>query len=321
MTVTELNSAIRDSAGRCLAARIGTFDIERLRESLEAVESFTRGKPPSNSHKGAWRGLALVTNLGRLDSAQSSRPADGEPAATDALAAAPYLRDVLGTVPGRVVFARLMTLAPGGHVFAHVDPWHSLRTGLVRMQLGIAVGTGTGLLLDGRDIRVRDGELWYTDVSRTHSVTNRSARARVNALIDVEITDDFVRAMGAHLLAERVFVGAREQLSQVELRRFECTIVVPEKVRGLVGGGGRAAIRVEDSAPRICFAGGERVLLRAESRDVLNIVGTPPGLGIVYRRDGDSNLSVSLHLRGSGYGSGLAPGSALSLLGVGHADE
>ncbi len=325
------------SEGRCVAARLRTFDAERLRECLTALRAFACAAQPWDAHGGAWKGLALVTNARRVDSARSSCPGESEPRETEALAAAPYLRDALREVPGRVVFARLMTLDPGGHVPDHQDPWHALGGGLVRMQLAIDVGEGSGLRLDGHDIRVRDGELWYTDVGRTHSVTNASPRARVNVLVDVEITEAFVEAMGARIRRDEVFVGRCESLDEAELRGFERAVVVPGEVSRLVGGAGPASIRVEDGSPWLLFDGGGRVLLRAESRDALNVVGAPAGLAIVYRRSPSSlpapqlpapqlpapqlpapqlpapQPEVGLVLRGGSYGFGVEPGHVVDL--------
>jgi hypothetical protein len=213
-----------------------------------------------------------------------------------------------------------MTLDPGGHVPDHVDSWHSLGTGLVRMQLAIDVGDGAGLRLDGHDLRVRDGELWYTDVSRTHSVTNTSPRPRVNVLLDVEITEPFVEAMGARVQRGELLVARRASLAEAELRGFERAVVVPGEVGFLVGGAGPASIGVEGGSPWLLFDDGRRVLLRAESSEVLNVVGAPPGVAIVFRRSrgssgagGSAQPEVQLVLRGGSYGCDMEPGRVFDL--------
>jgi Aspartyl/Asparaginyl beta-hydroxylase len=302
------------SEGHCVAARLRTFDAERLRECLVALRSFARAAQPWEAHGGAWKGLALVTNAEGVESARSSCPGEREPQETAALAVAPYLRDALRAAPGRVVFARLMFLEPGGHVPDHTDGWHSLGTGLVRMQLGIDVGSGAGLRLAGRDVGIQDGELWFTDVSQTHSVANASSRARVNVLADVEITEAFVEAMGDWVRRDEVFVARRAFLTEAELRGFERAVVVPGEVGALMGGAGPASIGVEGGAPWLRFDGGRRVLLRAESSDILNVVGSPPGLAIVYRRSGDPRApQVRLVLRGGRYGCTAEPGHVFDL--------
>lgn len=300
------------SDGCCVAALLHTFDAERLRACLSALRSFACGAQPWEAHGGTWWGIALVTNAGRVESARASRAGEEEPHATTALAAAPYLREVLRVVPGRVVFARLMSLDPGGHVPEHRDAWHSLGTGFVRLQLAIDVGAESGLRIAGHDICVRDGELWYTDVSQTHSVTNASTRARVNVLVDIETTEAFVEAMGPRIRREDVFVARRACVTPADLLRFECSVVVPSEVSALMGGAGPASIRVEDGSPWLRFDDGLRVLLRAESRDVLNVVGLPPGLAI-RRSDGPRAPAMQFVLRGGSYGCNVEPGHAFDL--------
>ena len=152
------------------------FDAEALSEEVRAL-------PPSSwsPHPTGFVGNEAV----RLIS-PGGRPTDqieGPMGPTDNLERCPYISEImaeLGAVWGR---SRLMGLAAGGQVPAHVDTHYYWRT---HLRIHIPVITNPGVLFTCGDetVHMAAGECWLFDSFQWHRVENRGDAQRIHLVID-----------------------------------------------------------------------------------------------------------------------------------------
>jgi hypothetical protein len=192
-------------------------------------------------------------------------------------------------------------MAPGVYIREHRDPWHGLATGLIRMQLGVSGTNGARLTIDGHEVSPRAGELWYTDVSLPHSVRNEGNAPRLNLLMDVELSERSFPCLAQIVAGEQHVIEQVPELSVDQLRRFRRRVVIPEGLQEVMGGWGSARIDERDRVLFLIFDTGQHVRLKPRSPDRLGIVGTAPGLVMIFDHE---NGDVSVHLRGSDYDTG-----------------
>lgn len=179
---------------RRLSAR---FDVVPLQADLAALAD-APWTPHFNDgdHDGRWSGLPLRA------------PRDGDPLVPAALppeafgptawlARAPALAAVLATLPWPMRSARLLRLDPGGFVREHCDPGLGLDDGEARLHVPITTHARAFFYVDGRRAPMREGELWYADVSRRHRVHNLGDTPRVHLVVDALATPALHAALAA----------------------------------------------------------------------------------------------------------------------------
>ena len=120
----------------------------------------------------------LVTPGGRLEQGFI-----GPMAPTEALARAPYIRQLmaeLGCTWGR---SRLMRLAPGAKVPRHVDINYYWRTHW-RLHVPVVTNPAVAFTCGGETVHMAAGECWTFDSFRYHEVHNGGGETRVHLVLD-----------------------------------------------------------------------------------------------------------------------------------------
>ncbi|NKI36513.1 hypothetical protein HFP89_15185 [Wenzhouxiangella sp. XN79A] len=152
------------------------FDAERLQAEIDAVpHEAWRPHPQGFRDNDA---LLLVTTGGGQNDDLA-----GAMAPTPALAACPYLQQVMeafATVIGR---SRLMRIGGAAEASPHFDQnyyWHQ------RMRVHVPIRTSPGVRFHcgDRDVHMQPGECWVFDTWKVHRVTNPSAEPRVHLVCD-----------------------------------------------------------------------------------------------------------------------------------------
>ena len=107
----------------------------------------------------------------------------GQMAATEHLRACPYIMEVMadiGAVWGR---SRLMGLAPGANVPAHVDVNYHWRTHM-RIHIPVITNPAVTFTVDDERAHMAAGECWVFDSFRMHNVHNGGVDKRVHLVLD-----------------------------------------------------------------------------------------------------------------------------------------
>jgi hypothetical protein len=165
------------------------FDTAALCKDLCAAERFEFTKHPLRYHDGNWKIINLVYSGG---DAQYQHPrgtfgyGDRSPAATAVLEQCPYFAEVIGSLPGRIIMARLSALHAHGRIYRHYDPRESVDFNHWRVHVPIVTDPQVLFFLGYLPRHWRAGEAWLGDFTFPHSVHNRSDRIRVHLIVDLE---------------------------------------------------------------------------------------------------------------------------------------
>ena len=84
---------------------------------------------------------------------------------------------------------RLMRLQPGGEILPHRDKGLSLKYGQARLHVPIASSEQVAFFVDGEQLPMVAGELWYMNADKEHWVKNNSNSDRIHLIIDCEVND------------------------------------------------------------------------------------------------------------------------------------
>jgi hypothetical protein len=133
--------------------------------------------PHPNSFPGN-DAVRLITPGGRETDAL-----EGTMAATEHLLACPYIMEIMSELGGTWGRSRLMGLAAGAEVPAHVDSHYYWRTHL-RIHIPVITNPGVEFTCGGETVHMAPGECWVFDSFQRHEVHNRGDAHRVHLVLD-----------------------------------------------------------------------------------------------------------------------------------------
>lgn len=174
-----------------------------IKFSADRLESEVNALPASawTAHPQRFQGNSAV----RLITA-GGEPTDvieGAMAPTPYLAQLPYVMQIMeriGSVWGR---SRLMALAPGAEVPAHIDSHYYWRTH-IRIHIPVVTNPGVLFTCGEETVHMEAGECWVFDSFLRHEVHNRGTETRVHLVIDT------VGGGQLHDLIESAETGTRD---------------------------------------------------------------------------------------------------------------
>lgn len=154
-----------------------------IRFDAEALAAEVRALPGSawDPHPTGFVGneaVRLVTPHGELTDA-----IEGPMAPTDHLRRCPYIMSVMAELGGVWGRSRLMALAPGAEVPAHVDTHYYWRTHL-RIHIPVVTNPGVVFTCGDSNVHMAAGECWVFDSFRWHDVQNKGSERRIHLVLD-----------------------------------------------------------------------------------------------------------------------------------------
>lgn len=154
-----------------------------IRFSAEALEREVRALPASSwvPHPNLIPGndaVRLVTPGGK-----DTDDLDGEMEPTRDLLACPNIIRIMSELGGTWGRSRLMGLAAGAEVPAHIDSAYYWRTHL-RIHIPVITNPGVIFTCGGESVHMAPGEFWVFDSFRRHEVHNRGDQHRVHLVLD-----------------------------------------------------------------------------------------------------------------------------------------
>jgi hypothetical protein len=272
-------------AGRRLpqGVRLGvTFDPERLVADLQNLSHDSWMRQRSFANDGTITEAEVDSRCRPLRSVggDPERTEPGGPgldsfADTSWLRRAPYLAEVLSSIPAQLRSARLLALGPGAASWVHSDTKYGLRWGTARLHVPITTTPGAVLYLEGEPHRWQPGELWFADFSRSHQVENTDDFTRVHLVVDALVSDALMRLFPeeyrALLTPEDVLINAEPvRLSPAEAALFRVQCRMPVSFLDWEEDGTFHNDR--DRFTATVEAHGTRVLLLRDGRPVLGLV-------------------------------------------------
>jgi hypothetical protein len=175
------------------------FDAARLQAELDRIvsEEFV---PHFNTqyYTGDWSAVPLRSVGGRARHIYPDPTAKTAFADAPLLERCPYVREILSFLQCPQQAVRFLRLKPGSVVRTHTDLALGFDDGEIRLHIPVRTNPDVLFLLDGQRIVMNEGECWYVDFNRPHSVENRGATDRIHLVIDC-VVNDWLRDL---LLAE-----------------------------------------------------------------------------------------------------------------------
>jgi len=87
----------------------------------------------------------------------------------------------LTTSPREVTLA---SLAPGGSTKVHRDVSGGAAMGVIRFHIALVTHETARMLVNGRDMHLKAGEVWILDTTYTHAVFNHGESNRIHLIVD-----------------------------------------------------------------------------------------------------------------------------------------
>jgi Sulfotransferase family/Aspartyl/Asparaginyl beta-hydroxylase len=184
------------------------FDAGRLRTEIEALPAAAWSRHP-NEHEGNTAARLITVGGGDNDDI------NGEMQPTAALAACPYVRQVLASFATVWSRSRLMRLAAGARVPSHGDMnrhWFHR----VRVHIPVVTRPEVRFHCGGESVHMGAGEAWIFDNWREHRVENPSPDARIHLVADTAGTSAFW-----HLVAKAQAEGFDRPQADARLVAFD----------------------------------------------------------------------------------------------------
>ncbi|MFL6335729.1 MAG: aspartyl/asparaginyl beta-hydroxylase domain-containing protein [Pyrinomonadaceae bacterium] len=268
-----------------------TFDAPAIARALaRAREQQTSAGYPGEGHRG-WLARTLYSvHHGLADWAREESALAG-------------LIDRLGTP---VVFARFMTLEPGGVINEHRDAFLGER--VVRLHVPIKTNDQAQLFINGRLCRWLPGELWYGDFSLPHWGANHGSPDRVHLVIDAPITRELASLFPAGTLPQslerRIRDGVASDHIAYELSRFAMRFSLPPgfclPMSGLAPLPAQASgeIRVCGDELWVCINDQPLLKVNPLSEDAADVIGLPRAARLHFLFADDCAVSATLLIDG-----------------------
>jgi hypothetical protein len=195
-----------------------TFDVARMVAEVEQLRPDTWKRQNYIDEQGQireawvdWRCLPLRSIGGDPSRTDPGAPGLVDFAYTRWYEQAPYLAEVLASIPAPIFAVRLLALAGGVEGPEHNDIKFDLRWGLARLHVPITTSPGAVLYLDKQPFRWQPGTLWFGDFNRFHKVENVDTALRIHMVFDVAVSPgllelfpaDYREVRGAEVIVNR----------------------------------------------------------------------------------------------------------------------
>lgn len=163
------------------------FDPAALLRDLDRLnEADWFGHFNTTVYEGEWSGLPLRATATAEHPVQALHNTPGSELFADQsiLAECPAIRAVMAELHCPLRSVRLLRLGAGAVIREHTDHALGFGFGEVRLHVPVTTNPAVDFRVEGRQLDMRPGELWYIDASRRHSVANRGRQARVHLVVD-----------------------------------------------------------------------------------------------------------------------------------------
>ncbi|MBZ9770987.1 aspartyl/asparaginyl beta-hydroxylase domain-containing protein [Mesorhizobium sp. CO1-1-8] len=286
------------------------FDRNRLAKDVEQLQNLVRLPQPGPYHKGEWAGVAIHA-AGGVQTPDSGFPSIASYAFTPEACHAPYLKEILGSLPFVLQVVRVLWLPAGGKIGNHFDFDTNFQFGLVRLHIPMQTNPDVEFLIAGRRIDMNVGEFWYGDFSKPHEVINRGKQDRLHAVLDVEVNDALLGIMPADYIDTLSRLGPISKhrapyRKSDDLATFECSFRIPGTIVPLLKKGklvdmikgATAVLRRDGNDLHLYFNGTPHCTLMRVTEKEFAVVGMPPGCFFRIERSGVAPIRVTLIVRG-----------------------
>ena len=166
------------------------YDAEKLKLELDCV---VKNSEWFERVKNVWHAIPLRSVAGGTTASHVSHigtslmaPAD-QFKDTKWMEHCPYLREIVHSLGPSVFKVRFMKVNAKSSLQSHVDNFPHKK--IVRLHLAVRSDPQVTMTVEDKTWHIKEGELWFANVKRVHSVKNPSAIDRVHVVFDIAWSD------------------------------------------------------------------------------------------------------------------------------------
>lgn len=101
----------------------------------------------------------------------------------------PHLLSIFNTFQCSVETFRIHTLDAGASIKPHRDTGFCFEHGKIRLHVPIKTNDNVEILLENKNVKMKEGECWYCNFNILHEVHNKGEEARIHLIIDCMVND------------------------------------------------------------------------------------------------------------------------------------
>lgn len=167
------------------------FNFKAIKNECLELANFTELYASDLSKKNM-KALSLISFNGNSYNFRSL-PGCNDFLPTWALSTAPAIENLLKKLPGKLFAVRLLELSGRSSLEKHLDYGVGLSYGIIRIHLPIISNEKVIFKIEDESLHLDEGSLWFTDISRYHSVINSSKKTRLHLVIDLCLNQNYER--------------------------------------------------------------------------------------------------------------------------------
>jgi hypothetical protein len=184
------------------------LDLQRMRDELASLEGGKWLSHYDTNLADGWTTIPLSTHDGSADNADSQRVGKwGNYKTTKYLDQLPYFKSVLEAFNCPFGRVRIMKLMPGSIIRTHRDTYEEVSDyafGQVRLHIPIVTNDKVVFTVDGKNIQMKAGRLYYVNFSKKHYVRNDGTEARTHLVLDLKVNESLAKVFPPVTPVQRV---------------------------------------------------------------------------------------------------------------------
>jgi hypothetical protein len=173
------------------------IDVERMQQELASLEDGQWLSHYDKALADGWTTIALSSHDGSCDNEESQRIGQwGKYKTTVYADKLPYMKSILDAFQCPLGRVRIMKLMPGSIIREHRDTYDEVSDyafGQVRLHTPIVTNDKVVFTVDGKQIHMKAGRLYYVNFSKKHYVRNDGDQARTHLVMDLQVNDSVRR--------------------------------------------------------------------------------------------------------------------------------
>lgn len=152
--------------------------------SVEYQKHFNTG-----FYEGEWSGLTLRKPESALHYLSAGNNQDDAYMDTELAEMLPETQKVVNFFQCEKTSVRILKLTPGSIIKPHSDHGLNFFDGSVRIHIPIQTNPNVEFIVAGEKLVMKEGECWFADFNKTHSVSNHGDNDRLHLVIDLIVND------------------------------------------------------------------------------------------------------------------------------------
>jgi hypothetical protein len=173
------------------------IDVQRMVDELKSLEGSHWLSHYDTALADGWTTIPLSSHDGTADNEESQRVGTwGKYKVTKYAEQLPYFKAVLDAFNCPFGRVRIMKLMPGSIIREHRDTYDEVSDyafGQVRLHIPVITNDKVVFAVDGKNVQMKAGRLYYVNFSKKHYVRNDGAEPRTHLVLDLKVNESLAK--------------------------------------------------------------------------------------------------------------------------------